>query len=142
MIYFAYFLSFHISAGSLALLLDCFVCHCLLASHLFSFFQMECSKQMAKSDVDRQFEEDLERASALSLESLALEKFKLRKQQIELEKLQEGQICQHQPNAAQPIRKPEAFERKLSIPHTSSSNVSDRLELKSRPRPGSFNSGI
>lgn len=32
-------------------------------------------------DYERQYQEDLERAQALSLESLALEKFKLRKQQ-------------------------------------------------------------
>lgn len=32
-------------------------------------------------DYDRQFQEDLERAQALSLESLALEKFRLQKQQ-------------------------------------------------------------
>ena len=34
-------------------------------------------------DYERQFEEDLERARALSLESLALEKFLLQKQQLE-----------------------------------------------------------
>lgn len=34
-------------------------------------------------DYDRQFQEDLERAQALSLESLALEKFKMQKQQLE-----------------------------------------------------------
>ena len=34
-------------------------------------------------DYERQFEEDLERARELSLESLALEKFRLQKQQLE-----------------------------------------------------------
>lgn len=34
-------------------------------------------------DYDRQFQEDLERAQALSLESLALEKFRLQKQQTQ-----------------------------------------------------------
>jgi hypothetical protein len=33
------------------------------------------------SDYERQYQEDLERAQALSLESLALEKFRLQKQQ-------------------------------------------------------------
>lgn len=34
-------------------------------------------------DYDRQFQEDLERAQALSLESLALEKFRLQKEELE-----------------------------------------------------------
>lgn len=34
-------------------------------------------------DYDRQFQEDLERAQALSLESLALEKFRLQKEQLD-----------------------------------------------------------
>lgn len=34
-------------------------------------------------DYDRQFQDDLERAQALSLESLALEKFKMQKQQLD-----------------------------------------------------------
>jgi hypothetical protein len=38
-------------------------------------------------DYERQYQEDLERARALSLESLALEKFRLQKQQ-ELEQFQ------------------------------------------------------
>ncbi len=37
---------------------------------------MDSAKQKVKTDAERQFEEDLERARALSLESLALEKFK------------------------------------------------------------------
>lgn len=40
-------------------------------------------QQPAVIDYDRQFQEDLERAQALSLESLALEKFKLQKKQSE-----------------------------------------------------------
>lgn len=101
---------------------------------------MDTSNPKVKSEVDRQYEEDLERARALSLESLALEKFKLRKQQKELERL-EGYQKQHQYYAATPVRQAEAFERKLSAPQTSNNNVQERLELKSRPRPGSFNSG-
>lgn len=41
------------------------------------------TQRQAVIDYDRQFQEDLERAQALSLESLALEKFKLQKQQLE-----------------------------------------------------------
>ncbi|KAJ1529587.1 hypothetical protein ONE63_006357 [Megalurothrips usitatus] len=97
-------------------------------------------KQQVKSDQERQFEEDLERARALSLESLALEKFRLCKQQKELERLHKTQNQSHQLNVAS-RSKTELNERKLSAPQPSSSNVLERLELKSRPRPGSFNSG-
>ena len=39
------------------------------------------AQKPAVVDYDRQFQEDLERAQALSLESLALEKFRLQRQQ-------------------------------------------------------------
>lgn len=39
------------------------------------------TQKSAMIDYERQFQEDLERAQALSLESLALEKFRLQKQQ-------------------------------------------------------------
>ncbi|KAK3910541.1 Cycloisomaltooligosaccharide glucanotransferase [Frankliniella fusca] len=102
---------------------------------------MDSAKQKVKTDVERQFEEDLERARALSLESLALEQFRKCKQQRELEKLNESQkLFRH--NASVSARRSEIHERKLSAPQTSNNNsVHDRLELKSRPRPGSFNSG-
>lgn len=40
-------------------------------------------KSTAKPDYDRRFQEDLEKAQALSLETLALEEFKNRKLQTE-----------------------------------------------------------
>lgn len=40
----------------------------------------ESIQEGSTPDYDRQFQEDLERAQALSLESLALEKFKMQKQ--------------------------------------------------------------
>ncbi|KAK0183358.1 hypothetical protein PV327_001408 [Microctonus hyperodae] len=77
-------------------------------------------------DYDKQFQEDLERAQALSLESLALEKFKMQKQ------LEYSRYVQ------------QAFTpQKDNCP--SSSNVSevdnasqsgDKFQLRSRPRPG------
>lgn len=102
---------------------------------------MDSAKQKVKTDVDRQFEEDLERARALSLESLALEKFKKCKQQKELERLHDSQkLFRH--NVSVSTTRSEVHERKLSAPQTSNNNiVHERLELKSRPRPGSFNPG-
>ncbi|PSN54649.1 hypothetical protein C0J52_01070 [Blattella germanica] len=80
----------------------------------------------ASSDYDRQFQEDLERARALSLESLALEKFKLQKQ---LEQLK------HTTSS-------------LNASTTLNRDARDRREMaekpappKPRPRPGSFNTG-
>lgn len=102
---------------------------------------MDSANQKVKSEADRQYEEDLERARALSLESLALEKFKLHKQQKELEMLQESRRQHQCQSLGQHTRSTEIQERKLSMPQTSSANVQERLELKSRPRPGSFNSG-
>lgn len=48
-------------------------------------------------DYDRQYQEDLERAQALSLESLALEKFRLQKQQ----KQYGNNSCTQEVNASQ-----------------------------------------
>ena len=45
------------------------------------------NRSAAVIDYDRQFQEDLERAQALSLESLALEKFRMQKQQ------QQQRVC-------------------------------------------------
>lgn len=45
-------------------------------------------------DYERQFQEDLERAQALSLESLALEKFKLQKQRSEYNHVQQSCVPQ------------------------------------------------
>lgn len=45
-------------------------------------------------DYERQFQEDLERAQALSLESLALEKFKLQKQRSEFNNIEQQCVTQ------------------------------------------------
>ncbi|XP_049937857.1 phosphatidylinositol 4-phosphate 3-kinase C2 domain-containing subunit alpha isoform X1 [Schistocerca serialis cubense] len=80
------------------------------------------------ADYDRQFEEDLERARALSLESLALEKFR---QQKELEKFRVK-------TQSVPIT-----ETELTVPTADGMPVQQMecTEIKSRPRPGSFNTG-
>ena len=46
-----------------------------------SFSENTQAQRSTVIDYERQFQEDLERAQALSLESLALEKFRLQKQQ-------------------------------------------------------------
>lgn len=110
---------------------------------LLPILQMDATQHKVKSEMDRKFEEDLERARALSLESLALEKFKYCKQQRELEKLHESQK-QRLENAisSDTSKQPDIYARKMSAPQTSNNNnTQERLELKSRPRPGSFNSG-
>lgn len=48
------------------------------------------TQRSAVIDYERQFQEDLERAQALSLESLALEKFKLQKQRSEISNIQQS----------------------------------------------------
>lgn len=45
---------------------------------------------MVESEFDRQFREDIEKAQALSLETLALEKFRLQKLQDEKKLLQKS----------------------------------------------------
>lgn len=53
-----------------------------------------CDQKTAVIDHERQFQEDLERAQALSLESLALEKFRLQKLQSNVQQLCFGQnVC-------------------------------------------------
>lgn len=101
---------------------------------------MDSTSHKVKSEIDRKFEEDLERARALSLESLALEKFKLRQQQKELEQLN-GSQKQRPQHVLSADGQQDNSVRKMSAPQTSNINPQERLELKSRPRPGSFNSG-
>ncbi|XP_011297544.1 phosphatidylinositol 4-phosphate 3-kinase C2 domain-containing subunit beta isoform X2 [Fopius arisanus] len=75
-------------------------------------------------DYDRQFQEDLERAQALSLESLALEKFKMQKQQLECNSF---------------VRRALAASDYSSRSHGDgdlASQTADRFSLRSRPRPG------
>ncbi|XP_069687221.1 phosphatidylinositol 4-phosphate 3-kinase C2 domain-containing subunit beta isoform X3 [Periplaneta americana] len=78
-------------------------------------------------DDERQFQEDLERARALSLESLALEQFRLQKQQQKQQKLEQLQFISNTCNVQEK--------------RTGSEGVEKQAALKSRPRPGSFNTG-
>lgn len=55
-----------------------------------------CDQRTAVVDHERQFQEDLERAQALSLESLALERFRLQKLESEINNVQ--QSCNAQNN--------------------------------------------
>lgn len=57
------------------------------------------TQRSAVIDYERQFQEDLERAQALSLESLALEKFKLQKQQSDFNNIQHQCIPQNDGNS-------------------------------------------
>ncbi|XP_044594663.1 phosphatidylinositol 4-phosphate 3-kinase C2 domain-containing subunit beta isoform X2 [Cotesia glomerata] len=86
----------------------------------------ESIQRGAVMDYDKQFQEDLERAQALSLESLALEKFKLQKQ---LE-------CSN--NFLQNTFTPQQCSQSNSsnVSEVDSSTSMDKLQLRSRPRPG------
>ncbi|XP_054261584.1 phosphatidylinositol 4-phosphate 3-kinase C2 domain-containing subunit beta-like [Macrosteles quadrilineatus] len=86
------------------------------------------------TDYDRQFQEDLEKAQALSLETLALEKFRMEKLRMELHRYQS------QTEKDQKIRilkQDKSFSRESSVEST----ISTSIESRSRPRPGSFNTG-
>ncbi|XP_071452807.1 phosphatidylinositol 4-phosphate 3-kinase C2 domain-containing subunit beta [Hetaerina americana] len=83
--------------------------------------------QASPTDYDLKFQEDLERARALSLESLALEKFRLQK----LERLSARDINS---SIAAVVEEGENGS-------ASSQKEATSLQLKGRPRPGSFNSG-
>ncbi|XP_012279784.1 phosphatidylinositol 4-phosphate 3-kinase C2 domain-containing subunit beta isoform X2 [Orussus abietinus] len=89
------------------------------------------SQRRAVIDYERQFQEDLERAQALSLESLALEKFKLQKQQLE--------YSGHVQKAYTPQNSTQGCNSSVSEADGISSGNGDRQYLRSRPRPGSFN---
>jgi len=54
-----------------------------------------CNQRNAVIDHEKQFQEDLERAQALSLESLALEKFRLQKLHSELNTVQQSCFIQN-----------------------------------------------
>ncbi|XP_046429789.1 phosphatidylinositol 4-phosphate 3-kinase C2 domain-containing subunit beta isoform X2 [Neodiprion fabricii] len=85
-------------------------------------------------DYDQQFQEDLERAQALSLESLALEKFKLQKEQLD-----------YTGHVRRPYTSPHSNDNSSNddsnTVEVDGAPISDRLHLRSRPRPGSFNTG-
>ncbi|XP_014237353.1 phosphatidylinositol 4-phosphate 3-kinase C2 domain-containing subunit beta isoform X2 [Trichogramma pretiosum] len=96
-----------------------------------SNYNRNSNQRAAVIDYDRQFQEDLERAQALSLESLALEKFRIQKQQQQLQSSNNGH--EHDSYSSQCT---------VSVTGGNSSEndapVNDnKLQLRSRPRPGS-----
>ncbi|XP_046395190.1 phosphatidylinositol 4-phosphate 3-kinase C2 domain-containing subunit beta isoform X2 [Ischnura elegans] len=84
--------------------------------------------QGSQIDYDLKFQEDLEKARALSLESLALEKFRLQKLERLSGKERNASIA--------PVVEESENES------ASSQKDAPGLQLKARPRPGSFNSGV
>nr|XP_023021080.1 phosphatidylinositol 4-phosphate 3-kinase C2 domain-containing subunit beta [Leptinotarsa decemlineata] len=85
------------------------------------------------ADYDKQFQEDLERAQALSLESLALEQFKSKKIQ-ELNRSATSVSVPSRPKLA-------SVTRAASMNETDSGQIRfDRQQSKSRPRPGAQSS--
>lgn len=57
------------------------------------------TQRSAVIDYERQFQEDLELAQAMSLESLALEKFKLQKQRSDFNNIQQQCVTQSDGNS-------------------------------------------
>ncbi|KAG5888356.1 hypothetical protein JTB14_020756 [Gonioctena quinquepunctata] len=87
------------------------------------------------ADYDKQFQEDLERAQALSLESLALEQFKSKK----IQELNRSATSV----SVSPKPKPASVTRALSMNETDSGQIRyDRQQSKSRPRPGAQTSNL
>ncbi|CAG9823212.1 unnamed protein product [Phaedon cochleariae] len=83
------------------------------------------------ADYDKQFQEDLERAQALSLESLALEQFKTKKLQ-ELNRSATSVSVSSKPKSTSG-----KLTRASSMSETDSVQIRyDRQQSKSRPRPG------
>ncbi|KAG8333715.1 Phosphatidylinositol 4-phosphate 3-kinase C2 domain-containing subunit alpha, partial [Homalodisca vitripennis] len=87
------------------------------------------------TDYDRQFEEDLEKAQALSLETLALEKFRMEKLKTELYRFQAR--AEVVAKTSESLRQDRSYTRGSSV----DSVISTTIEIRSRPRPGSFNTG-
>ncbi|XP_054004897.1 phosphatidylinositol 4-phosphate 3-kinase C2 domain-containing subunit beta isoform X1 [Hylaeus anthracinus] len=90
------------------------------------------AQRSAVIDYERQFQEDLEHAQALSLESLALEKFKLQKQRSEFSNIQQTCIPHND------------VDRRNNIIHSNVSEADsiqqvETFQCRSRPRPGTFN---
>ncbi|XP_058806071.1 phosphatidylinositol 4-phosphate 3-kinase C2 domain-containing subunit beta isoform X2 [Phymastichus coffea] len=86
-------------------------------------------KTAAVIDYDRQFKEDLERAQALSLESLALEKFRQQKQQA-----QYGNNCTQE---SFNIQSSSSSISNCKTTETNGSSTENKFQLRSRPRPES-----
>ncbi|XP_071564109.1 phosphatidylinositol 4-phosphate 3-kinase C2 domain-containing subunit beta isoform X3 [Temnothorax nylanderi] len=91
-----------------------------------SHYSRNSDQKTAVIDHERKYQEDLEQAKALSLESLALEKYRLEKLRLELSNVQ--QACLAQNNVC----------NTNSVSETDSSQ-GERLQCRSRPRPGSIN---
>ncbi|CAB0033361.1 unnamed protein product [Trichogramma brassicae] len=103
--------------------------HCYVPR--MSNYNRNSNQRAAVIDYDRQFQEDLERAQALSLESLALEKFRIQKQQQQLQSSNNGH--EHDSYSSQCT---------VSVTGGNSSEndapvTDNKLQLRSRPRPGS-----
>ncbi|XP_020281891.1 phosphatidylinositol 4-phosphate 3-kinase C2 domain-containing subunit beta isoform X3 [Pseudomyrmex gracilis] len=84
-----------------------------------------CNQRTAVIDHEKQFQEDLERAQALSLESLALEKFRLQKLQSEFSTVQQvaqNNVCNTNSAASE-----------------TNGSQGERFQGRSRPRPGCIN---
>ncbi|XP_043472101.1 phosphatidylinositol 4-phosphate 3-kinase C2 domain-containing subunit beta [Leptopilina heterotoma] len=83
------------------------------------------TQKSAMIDYERQFQEDLERAQALSLESLALEKFRLQKQQNQCDNnIQQSCASRSDTNSI-----------------SEADGTVEKSQHRSRPRPGAYNSG-
>ncbi|XP_076625671.1 phosphatidylinositol-4-phosphate 3-kinase catalytic subunit Pi3K68D isoform X4 [Colletes latitarsis] len=83
-------------------------------------------------DYERQFQEDLECAQALSLETLALEKFKLQKQRSEFDNVQQPCVSQNDVHRGNNIVDSSGSE-------TDTTQQVEKFQCRSRPRPGTFN---
>ncbi|XP_034937048.1 phosphatidylinositol 4-phosphate 3-kinase C2 domain-containing subunit beta isoform X2 [Chelonus insularis] len=88
----------------------------------------DSTRREAAIDYDRQFQEDLERAQALSLESLALEKFKMQKQ-LECSRFKQRTFT---PTSQQNSNSSCSNTSEVD----SSTQPAERFQLRSRPRPG------
>ncbi|RZF38830.1 hypothetical protein LSTR_LSTR000533 [Laodelphax striatellus] len=89
-------------------------------------------------DYDKQFEEDLEKARALSLETLALEKFRMEKRMAEL------RLLQAKVQEGMQLKTTNKLSKANSVSSGAvkrSSSIETSVEPRSRPRPGSFNAG-
>uniref|UniRef100_A0A1B6CT28 Uncharacterized protein n=3 Tax=Clastoptera arizonana TaxID=38151 RepID=A0A1B6CT28_9HEMI len=89
-------------------------------------------------DYDQQFEEDLEKAQALSLETLALENFRMEKMKLELLRYHSTESDSANINDKERVRHTRELKRDRSVDSVKSTSS---VEARSRPRPGSFNSG-
>ncbi|XP_033209286.1 phosphatidylinositol 4-phosphate 3-kinase C2 domain-containing subunit beta isoform X2 [Belonocnema kinseyi] len=101
-----------------------------------SSYSRNTAQESAVVDYDRQFQEDLERAQALSLESLALEKFRLQRQQTTRSSNSNvQQSCPSRSNATTHFS-----GGGTSSPISEPNGAVENIQHRSRPRPGVYNS--